>query len=85
VVASIGHEERQRGKSIQDPYAIPWPRKALQQLLENQAGYQQRLACLYGAHQFARFGPWGRRVASERERPDAGIDKQAQCRVRSAL
>lgn len=85
MIAPVGNQKRKCGKPIQDLLAIPWPREALQEFLQDEAGAEERLPGLDGAHQFAQFRRRGGPVASKCERPHAGIDKQAQLRLRSAL
>lgn len=84
-VAPVGNQQRQRGKSIEDLRAVPRPGEALQKFLQNEAGSDEFLAGLDGTDQFAHFIRQGRCVAPEGQRPDAGIDKKAQPRERSAL
>jgi len=85
VVAPVGNEQRQRGKPIEDLPPIARPGKALQKLLQNKTGGQKRLAGLDGANQLTYHRVGGGHIAPQHARPDAGIDEEAQRRVRSAL
>ena len=85
VVLPGRRQKRQRREAIEDPLGRSGPGKALQKLLQNQAGGEQRLTGLSRAHQFAYFRRREGRIAAKCQRPDAGIDEQAQWRERSAL
>jgi hypothetical protein len=85
VIVAIRHDERHGGKPIQNLCAGFRTREALQQLLQDKAGRQDRLAGIKGAKQRLHLGRWSGRIAPERQRPDAGIDEEAQSRARSAL
>jgi hypothetical protein len=85
MVEPVRNEQRQRSEPIEDLLAIPRSGKALQNLLQNQSGGHEFLAGFDGTDQFASFVRRGGWVAPERQRPDAGIDKEAQPRERSAL
>ena len=85
MVAPVGNQERQRGEPIEDLRAVTRSGETLQQLLQNEPGGYEFVTGFNGADQFASFARRARHVAPERQRPDAGIDKQAQRRERSAL
>jgi hypothetical protein len=85
MVSPLGNQERQRSKPIEDLHTVPRSGKALQKLLHNEAGGHKLLAGFDGANQFDPFARQGGRIASESQRPDAGIDQEAQRRERSAL
>ena len=85
VIVAVRHEEWHCGKSIQDLRARARPRKALQQLLQDKTGRKNIFAALDRAKESACLRRVGGRIASERERPHAGIDEQAQSRPRSVL
>jgi len=59
-------------------------RKALQEFLQHQS-CAVNATCVERPPQFINFGQIGRRIAPQRERPDAGVDKYAQSRDRSVL
>jgi hypothetical protein len=85
MITPVGNQQRQRGKPIEDLGAVPRPGEALQKFLQNEAGGDEFLPGLNGTDQFAHFLHRGECVAPEGQRPDAGIDKKAQRRERSAL
>lgn len=85
VVAPVGKQKRERGKSIQYSLAVSRARKALKELLQNEAGGEERVAGFDRTNQFAHFTGRGGRIAPQGQGPNAGIDKEAQWRVRSAL
>ena len=85
MVAPVGNQQRQRGEPIEDLRAVPWSGEALQKLLKHKPGGQEFLAGFDGPDQFAWFVCRGGRVAPKSQRPDAGIDKEAQRRERAAL
>jgi len=85
VIAAIGNQKRQGSKSIHNSPAIPRSGKPLQKLLQHEAGGENCLAGFDGTDQPVYLGHRGGRIAAHRQRPHAGIDKQAQLRVRSAL
>ena len=70
---------------IDDPLARFGPRKPLQKLLYHQTGRNDCIAggdcTIEGLH----LGHLRRRIATERERPNTGVDEQSQSRERSAL
>ena len=85
MVAAVGNQQRQSGEPVE--YLRPASRsgEALQKFLQDEPGGHELLAGFDGANQFARFIRRGGGVAPESERPDAGIDKEAQRRERWAL
>jgi hypothetical protein len=85
VVAPVGHQQRQGGKPIHYSPAIPRSGKTLQKLLQHQAGREYCLTRFEGPNQPVNLGHRRGRIPPQRQRPYAGIDKQAQLRVRSAL
>ncbi len=66
MVAPIRNQQRQGGKSIHNSLAIPRSGKALQKLLQHQAGRENCLAGFEGPHQPVHLGRRGRRIASQR-------------------
>ena len=48
VIVAIRHDERQRGKGLDDLRPVLGPDEALQELLQNEAGRQKRFAALNG-------------------------------------
>ena len=85
VIFSVGNEKRNSGKTIQNLCPSPWPRKTLQQFLENETCRQQSLARFDRTNQRSHRRGLRRRVTPQSQRPNTGIDEQAQSRVRSAL
>jgi hypothetical protein len=85
MVEPVRNEQRQLSEPIEDLLAIPRSGEALQNFLQNQSGGHEFLAGFDGTDQFASFVRGGGCVTPERQRPDAGIDKEAQPRERSAL
>ncbi len=85
VILAIRHKQRHRGKSIQNLRAGARSGKALQQLLEHEARGQQRIAGFDRANQHPQCRGLRRGVTPQRQRPNAGIDEQAQSRARSVL
>jgi hypothetical protein len=85
MVMPVRDEQWQGGEPFDDLRSVPRPGKPLQELLQNEAGCQQLLAGLDGPHQLAYFRRRGWCVAPQRQRPDAGIDEEAQLRERAAL
>ena len=84
-IVSSGNPERQRGKPIEDLRAVPRSGEALPELLQNEPRRHEFFAGSDSTDQFVSFLCRGGRVAPERQRPDAGIDKEAHRRERSAL
>ena len=75
MVAPVRNQQRQRGEAIEDLRAVPRSREALQKLLKNEPGGHEFLAHLDGTDQLPSFVGRCRRVTSEGQRPDAGIDE----------
>ena len=85
MVKPVGNQQRQRGEAIEDLCSVPRSREALQKLLQNQPGREDFLAGFDRADEFPRLLRQNTRIAPESQRPDAGVDKEAQWRERSAL
>jgi hypothetical protein len=85
MVAPVGHQQRQRGEPIENLPTVPRAGEALQKLLQDETGGHEFFAGADGADQLIPFACHSGRVVPERQRPDAGVDKQAQRRERSAL
>jgi hypothetical protein len=85
VVVSVGHQQRHCGESTHDLRKLPRPVKALQKLLKNQAGRDDRLAVFDCAHECLCLWRGRRRITPEREGPDARVDEEGQSRWRSRL
>ena len=85
VIVSIRRQQRQHREPLQNGFAIPRAGETLQQFLQNQAGDDDGLAALQRPDETAHCGQIGGRVASESQRPDAGINEEAQPRERSCL
>lgn len=85
VIVAFGTQEGQGGEAVDDGGASARAAEALEELLEHQARREDRLA---GAQSRAKTFHLGRCVwciATQRERPHARVDEQAQSRDRSAL
>ena len=85
MVASVGDQQRQRGEPIENLRTVPRAGEPLQKLLQDETSGHQFFTGLDGTDQFVPFTCHSGRVVPERQRPDAGIDKEAQRRKRSAL
>jgi len=85
MIAPVGNQKRQGREAIEDAFAGSRPGKPLQQLLQYETGGEELFAGLYRSKKLARLRRGRRRIAPKSERPDAGIDKKAQRRERSAL
>ena len=85
VIATIGNEEGQRAEALDDSLAVTGLEKTLQQLLQDEPGGEYLGAAFERLGQVRHLGAAGRRVATQGQRPDAGIDKQVHRRERSAL
>jgi hypothetical protein len=73
------------GESFEDLIAGLRASKPLEKFLKDEAGRQDDLVGLDCPDQHTDLRPWIRRVAPQRERPDAGVDEEAQSRPRPAL
>jgi hypothetical protein len=85
VILPVRGKERERCESIDNVFTRTRASEPLQQFLQNQSRGHNGFATFEGAAQRPYFGAIGRRVATEGERPDAGIDEQRHRRERSAL
>jgi len=85
VILPVGHKKRHRREAIQNLCSRFRPGKALQQLLQHETGRQQCFAGLDRADQRAQWRRIDRTIPPQGQRPDAGINEQAQSRARSAL
>ena len=72
-------------KSFEDLIAGLRACKPLEKILKDEAGRQDNLVGLDCPDQRTDLSRWIRRVAPQRERPDAGVDEEAQSRPRPAL
>lgn len=85
MVLSIGPEQRQCRKSLDDVLVRPRAGKALQQFLQDQTGGYDRVAVSERLTQSADFGDFHYRIATKGKRPNARVDKESHERDRSAL
>ncbi len=85
MILAVGNQERERSESVQNCLAIFRTRQALQQLLQYEPCRQDRFAGFEGVVECAYLCRSGRRIAPKCQGPNAGVDKQAQSRPRSAL
>jgi hypothetical protein len=81
----IGHQHRQRGELSQKLFSCLGPREALQQLLQDDPGDDDRISTVEGGAQGCNLRRPLFAVAPERQRPEAGVDHQGHRRERSAL
>lgn len=85
VIRPAGREQRKRREAIDDRFARFGSGKTLQQFLEDQAGHDDLIATLECVDESCYLGNGIGRVPPQRERPDTGIDEEAQGRKRSDL
>jgi hypothetical protein len=85
VIVAIRDEQAYGGKPVQNFDPGFRTREALQDLLEDKACGNHCLACFDGPFQPLDFRHPGWRNAPKRERPDTGINEEAQSRRRSVL
>ena len=85
MVAPVRNQQRQRSEAIEDARSVPWTGKPLQQFLQHQPRRRELFTGTDSADQLSNFRWLGRRIAPERERPNASVDEKAQSRRRSAL
>jgi hypothetical protein len=85
MVPALGHEESERGEAINDCGSRSWPSKSLQELLQDQAGREDRFATSECPPQLRDFQGDVEQVAPQSQRPDTGVDEDAQPRDRSPL
>ena len=85
MILSVRRQQRQGSEPVNDVLARTWSSEALQQLLQDEPGRQNRIPTFECIVQSSHL--WGRRglITAEGKRPDAGIDEQAHPRERSAL
>ena len=85
MIASIGNEKRQCGKSIDDLLTCFRTRKPLQQFLKDEPCGDDGVTRLKAAAQFFNLVRSTGRVATQSKGPNARIDEQCQERVRWVL
>ena len=85
VILSVRGQKRQRHEPVNDIFTRPRTGESLQQFLQDQPRGHDRIAPFKAISQRAHLRSRGSSVASERKRPDAGIDEQIHRRERSAL
>jgi hypothetical protein len=85
VIVAIGHEQGHRRKSVYNLITALWSREALKQFLKHEARRQNSFAAFDCLDQRPDLRTRSWRVAPQRERPDTGVDKEAQSRARPAL
>jgi hypothetical protein len=84
VILSTGNQQGNGSKPGQYSIAGLWGREALKKLLQDKAGRENCLAAVVGLDQSPCLRR-RRRIAPKGQRPRAGINEQAQSRLRSAL
>ena len=85
VILTVRHEERKSRKTIHDLVARPGPRESLKELLQDESRRHNRLAGLQSALERSYLPDIGRAVATQQQRPDAGVYKECQRRDLSFL
>ena len=85
VILPVRGEERQGREPADDVVARTWAGKPLQQFLQDQPRGDDGFVAFKGVAQREHFRGGGNLIATEGERPDAGIDEQRHLRERSAL
>ncbi len=85
MIAAIGNEQRQRREPLDDLCAVARAEKSLEKFLNDKTGCMESIAGLDGPHQFVHLRCRRGWVSSQRQRPNAGVDKKAHPRERSAL
>jgi hypothetical protein len=85
VNVAVWDDEGQGRKTIQDLQASLGTRKSLQKLLKHEAGREDCFAQFNRSDEGRDLRRRSKRIAPQRQRPDTGIDKEAQSRVRPAL
>jgi hypothetical protein len=85
MIVPIRHHQGYRGEPVKN--LIPGLRagEPLQKLLQNETCRNDGFAISYSFDQSSDFACRRRRIAPERERPNACVHKKRQARVRSAL
>ena len=85
VIFALGHDQRQRSESIKDLLSRFRAAEALQNLLKNQAGSENRSFVPKRAGQEVHAGMTLTLITSHGKRPDTGINEELQSRDRAAL
>jgi len=85
VVAALRLQARKGGEALEDGISGARSAEALQQLLQHEAGREDWLIATQTAPELGQLGCDLRSIASQGERPHAGVDEQTQGRDRSAL
>src|SRR5262249_24118311 len=85
MIIAIRDEKRYCRKAIHNLRTGLRTRKTLQDLLQDQASCNDRLARFNRPSRRLHFGHRRRRIAPERQRPDTGVNEEGQSRRRSAL
>src|ERR1035438_10819422 len=84
-ILPVRGKEREGRKPVDNVLTRTRTGEPLQQFLQNQSSGHNGFATFEGATQRPYLWTIGRLVATEGERPDAGIDEQRHRRERSAL
>ena len=85
MIVSLWHDQRQSSKSIQNLLSRLGTVESLQDLLENQAGGEDRSFVLKCIRQEAHAGMARTLITAQGKRPDTCIDEELQFRDRAAL
>ncbi len=85
VIVSVRNNEGNGRKAFKNLLTSRWSGKALQDLLQHQAGGDHGVSGFECPDQCAHFFGRRRTIASQRQRPYTGVDEQRQSRERSAL
>lgn len=85
VILAFGPQEWEGTETLDDRLASARPPKPLKQLLQDQPGGEHRLLPSEAAPELRELGCDVRPIAPQGERPDTGVDEEAQERDRSRL
>ena len=77
VILPVGLQKSKRGEPLYELRTCLWPRKTLQELLQNEAGREDLVCTFQCVPQRPDFRRQYLGIATEGKRPDAGIDEQA--------
>ncbi len=85
VILSVGLNQWQRAKALNDGVPCLRATEALQKLLENQPCRDDSVGAVQGLPQGNDFLGFSRCVSAQRQRPNAGVNKKRHDLERSAL
>jgi hypothetical protein len=85
VIVAVGAQKGEGAEARQDRLLVPRAEEPLKELLVDEAGGRDQLAFRERSLESGDLGHVGRPVATQRQRPDARVDEEAQPRERSRL